>query len=70
MNIKKVLIATMTIAVAASVFSGGAREGDIRLRIGMMTIVSHPSLDAIQQGVIDALSEAGFEDGENIEIIK
>ena len=37
--------------------------------IGMMTMVSHPSLDAIQQGVKDALAEAGYVDGENIEII-
>ena len=37
--------------------------------IGMMTIASHPSLDAIKQGVIDALKEAGYEDGKNLEII-
>src|SRR4030065_1508802 len=37
--------------------------------IGMMTIVTHPSLDAIQQGVKDALAEAGFEEGKNVEYI-
>ncbi len=40
-----------------------------KIVIGMMTIVSHPSLDAIKQGAIDALAEAGYEDGINIEII-
>jgi len=38
--------------------------------IGMMTIVSHPSLDAIQQGVKDQLKEAGFVEGENLVIIE
>ncbi len=41
-----------------------------KIVIGMMTIVSHPSLDAIQQGVKDTLAEAGFVDGENIELIE
>ena len=45
-------------------------EADQKFVIGMMTIVSHPSLDAIQQGAKDALAEAGFVDGENIEIIE
>jgi putative ABC transport system substrate-binding protein len=38
--------------------------------IGMMTIASHPSLDAVRQGVKDALAEAGFEVGKNLEIIE
>lgn len=38
--------------------------------IGMVTIVSHPSLDAIQQGTKDRLKEMGFVEGENLEIIE
>jgi putative ABC transport system substrate-binding protein len=38
--------------------------------VGMMTMVSHPSLDAIQQGVKDRLSEAGFVAGENLELLE
>lgn len=34
--------------------------------VGMMKIVSHPALDAEQQGVKDALAEAGFVDGETV----
>lgn len=41
-----------------------------KIVIGMMTIASHPSLDAVRQGVKDALAEAGFEVGKNIEIIE
>lgn len=38
--------------------------------VGMMTITSHPSLDAIQQGVKDRLAEAGFVQGENLELLE
>lgn len=38
--------------------------------VGMMKIVSHPALDAEQQGVKDALAEAGFVDGENLTILE
>lgn len=34
--------------------------------IGLLQFTSHPSLDAITQGVIDALEENGYVDGENI----
>jgi putative tryptophan/tyrosine transport system substrate-binding protein len=46
-----------------------AQEPPEKFVIGMMTLVSHPSLDAVQQGVRDKLAEAGFVEGENIEII-
>ena len=42
-----------------------AVEADIPV-VGMMKIVSHPALDAEQQGVKDALAEAGFVDGETV----
>ncbi|MEN4011484.1 MAG: ABC transporter substrate-binding protein [Chloroflexota bacterium] len=41
-----------------------------KIVIGMMTIASHPSLDAVKQGVIDALKDAGFEAGVNVEFIE
>lgn len=34
--------------------------------VGMMKLVSHPALDAEQQGVKDALAAAGFIDGETV----
>ena len=40
------------------------------MKVGMMKLVSHPALDAEQQGVKDALAAAGFVDGENLEIIE
>lgn len=37
------------------------------ISVGIATIVSHPALDAAQQGFIDALAEAGYVEGENVE---
>ncbi len=34
--------------------------------VGLMKLVSHPALDAEQQGVVDALAAAGFVDGETV----
>jgi len=39
------------------------------LKIGITKIVEHPALDAVQQGVIDALTAAGYIEGEDVEYI-
>ena len=41
-----------------------------QITIGMVTIASHPSLDAIQQGVVDQLAAAGYVDGENLVLLR
>jgi putative ABC transport system substrate-binding protein len=42
-------------------------EDDI-IEIGVLQLVEHASLDAAYQGFVDALKEAGYEDGVNIKI--
>ncbi|MCB0086648.1 MAG: hypothetical protein KDE54_01945 [Caldilineaceae bacterium] len=42
-------------------------SGDLPV-VGMMKLVSHPALDAEQQGVKDALAAAGFINGETVTI--
>jgi len=39
------------------------------LKIGITQIVDHPALNAVRQGVIDVLAEAGYVEGENLEYI-
>ncbi len=39
------------------------------LTIGITQIVDHPALNAARQGVIDALSEAGYVEGENLRVL-
>lgn len=46
-----------------------ATEEDIPV-VGFMKIVSHPALDAEQQGVKDALAEAGFIEGETVRFLE
>ena len=41
---------------------------DAPIKIGVLQLVEHAALDAAYQGFVDALKEAGFEDGVNIEI--
>ncbi|MGA4670478.1 ABC transporter substrate-binding protein [Propionibacteriaceae bacterium Y1923] len=43
-----------------------AADGEV-VKIGGVTIVSHPSLDAIWQGFKDGMKEAGYEEGVNVE---
>ena len=51
-------------ATAATSSAAGAPEA---IKVGVATIVAHPALDAAQQGFIDALAEAGYVEGENVE---
>lgn len=46
-----------------------APEGDMPI-VGLVKLVSHPALDAEQEGVKDALAEAGFVDGETVRLIE
>jgi hypothetical protein len=39
------------------------------ITIGMMKIVSHPALDAIQAGFLETLAKGGYVEGENLTII-
>jgi len=39
------------------------------IKIGITQIVDHPALNAVRQGVIDVLAEAGYVEGENVEYI-
>ncbi len=48
--------------------SGGAASSDKVYEIGIAQIVSHPSLDAVREGVVQALADAGYEDGKNINL--
>jgi putative ABC transport system substrate-binding protein len=53
-------------AAAESEASG---EADVPA-VGLMKLVSHPALDAEQQGVKEALAAAGFIDGETVRLIE
>ena len=68
------------VAVAASLFAaacGGqsptetsapADNGKRDVKIGAVTIVSHPSLDLVYEGIVEGLAEAGYTEGDNLTI--
>lgn len=70
---KKYIEIVMLILVLLVAFTGcssaevKAEENTIK-KIGITQIIEHPSLDAIRNGAIQALADAGYNDGENIEI--
>ena len=45
-----------------------ADSGEETLKIGIVQIVEHPSLDTIRESFINSLEEQGYKDGENISI--
>lgn len=49
----------------ATAESQAPAEGEM-LEIGIVNYVSHPALDAVQDGFVDGLAEAGYNDGEKV----
>jgi putative ABC transport system substrate-binding protein len=46
----------------------GSNRVDRPIKIGISQLVQHPALDSACEGFIEALKEAGYEDGKNIKI--
>lgn len=58
----------LTVALLMSVTAcSGIRSSKV-VRIGIVQIVEHPSLNTIREAFIEQLASKGFKDGENIEI--
>jgi len=64
------LLLSLSLFTGCSKNSNGGSASDSKkvCKIGISQIVEHPALDSARQGIIDALAEEGFVDGENIEI--
>ncbi len=54
-------VAALMVAFALPVFAGGAAEAEESNVIGISKIVSHPALDAVEQGIQDELAELGYD---------
>ena len=72
---KKLLVILLALAMTVMMFTGCAKEsgtaetdGDT-YKIGIVQMMEHPSLNTIRESIIEGLTEEGFVDGENIEII-
>ncbi len=72
---KKLLASILTFTLAASMLAGCGSKDEANadteskiFKIGVNQLVTHAALDASYQGFVDALKEAGYEDGVNIKI--
>ncbi|MBY0124372.1 ABC transporter substrate-binding protein [Bacillus sp. S/N-304-OC-R1] len=48
--------------------SGGSKEAEKTVKVGIIQLVEHPSLDAAREGFIAALKDAGYEEGKNLKL--
>ena len=61
--VQRFVVILLGIVVTPAFASGGSEEaGAVSNVIGISKIVSHPALDAVEQGIIDELTELGFVD--------
>lgn len=67
MRLTAALAAAVATAVLLTGCGGGNAGKDDMVKIGGVTIVSHPSLDAIWAGFKEGMKEAGYEEGKNVE---
>lgn len=66
---KRIFLTVMVLVLLLGACAPKAEDEKVFV-IGMMKIVSHPALDAEQQGVLETLAAAGFVEGENLTVLK
>ena len=59
----------LILSLALSSFVIACDDDDDKLKIGITKIITHPALDANEQGFKDKLADLGFVEGENVEYI-
>jgi len=67
---KKVLVFILMVLLIPTAFMActTTTSSSKMIKIGISQLVEHPALDSAREGFIEALKEAGYEDGKNIKI--
>lgn len=66
MKLKRIIVCMLLVSMVTAALTGcGTKKV---FKIGVNQLVTHDALDASYQGFVDALKEAGYEDGKNIKI--
>ena len=66
---KRLMTMVLVLVLAVTMLTGcGGSGGDDMLKVGIIQLMEHPSLDTIRQSIIAGLEEEGFVDGENLVI--
>ncbi|MFC1897306.1 ABC transporter substrate-binding protein [Chloroflexota bacterium] len=66
-GISKILVGVCLILVLAILFMSGCGPA-MTYKIGLSQLLTHPSLDATREGIIDGLADNGYVEGDNLEI--
>ncbi len=59
MSLKRIIALLLLIAGASLIFGAAEAESDT-YKVGFSKIVTHPALDAVEQGIVDVLAEEGI----------
>jgi putative ABC transport system substrate-binding protein len=62
-----IFLLSLSLLLIGVIACSGASSGKV-VTIGISQLVEHPALDSAREGFIEALKEAGYEDGKNIKI--
>ena len=68
---KKVLTVLLVLVMAMSLFAGCGSDGGDKaetVKVGILQLMEHPSLNTIRESIIEGLADAGYVDGENMTI--
>lgn len=65
---KKLMTMVMVLVMAVTMMTGCGGSDGGKLKVGIIQLTEHPSLDTIRESIIAGLEEEGYVDGENIEI--
>lgn len=58
----------MVLVMAVTMMTGCGDSDGGKLKVGIIQLTEHPSLDTIRENIISGLEDEGYVDGENIEI--
>ena len=66
---KKLMAMVLVVVLAVTMLTGcGGGNDDGKLKVGIIQLMEHPSLDTIRTSIIEGLEEEGYVDGENVVI--
>ncbi|MGB4657868.1 MAG: ABC transporter substrate-binding protein [Mobilitalea sp.] len=66
---RKVLAVVLTAVLAMSMMTGCSKKDDGKVTIGIGQFAEHGSLDNCREGFLAGLAEAGYVEGENLEVL-
>lgn len=73
-RMKKAIAVVLTMILAAALLTGcgggtqDENQGNDMLKVGILQLMEHPSLNTIRESIVEGLAEEGYTEGENIEI--